>query len=155
MTSFEIRMKQIPFDVSSLIDPISLTYSPNIFYEMLEREIRRCERTESEISLIAIDLSMSEISSQEMIEVLIKISIIIRQKLRSDEFFSRIGLETLVILIHGNELEASKVLDRLKDGFTELEKTMNESSNSLQVSTKIIKRKRGFNLIDWLEVAAL
>jgi len=155
MTSFEIRMKQIPFDVSSLIDPISLTYSPNIFYEMLEREIRRCERTESEISLIAIDLSMSEISSQEMIEVLIKISIIIRQKLRSDEFFSRIGLETLVILIHGNELEASKVLDRLKDGFTELEKTMNESSNSLQVSTKIIKRERGFNLIDWLEVAAL
>jgi diguanylate cyclase (GGDEF)-like protein len=155
MTSFEIRMKQIPFDVSSLIDPISLTYSPNIFYEMLEREIRRCERTESEISLIAIDLSMSEISSQEMIEVLIKISIIIRQKLRSDEFFSRIGLETLVILIHGNELEASKVLDRLKDGFTELEKTMNKSSNSLQVSTKIIKRKRGFNLIDWLEVAAL
>lgn len=148
-------MKQIPFDVSSLIDPISLTYSPNIFYEMLEREIRRCERTESEISLIAIDLSMSEISSQEMIEVLIKISIIIRQKLRSDEFFSRIGLETLVILIHGNELEASKVLDRLKDGFTELEKTMNESSNSLQVSTKIIKRERGFNLIDWLEVAAL
>lgn len=148
-------MKQIPFDVSSLIDPISLTYSPNIFYEMLEREIRRCERTESEISLIAIDLSMSEISSQEMIEVLIKISIIIRQKLRSDEFFSRIGLETLVILIHGNELEASKVLDRLKDGFTELEKTMNKSSNSLQVSTKIIKRKRGFNLIDWLEVAAL
>lgn len=155
MTSFEIRMKQIPFDVSSLIDPISLTYSPNIFYEMLEREIRRCERTESEISLIAIDLSMSEISSQEMIEVLIKISIIIRQKLRSDEFFSRIGLETLVILIHGNELEASIVLDRLKDGFTELEKTMNESSNSLQVSTKIIKRERGFNLIDWLEVAAL
>ena len=155
MTSFEIRMKQIPFDVSSLIDPISLTYSPNIFYEMLEREIRRCERTESEISLIAIDLSMSEISSQEMIEVLIKISIIIRQKLRSDEFFSRIGLETLVILIHGNELEASKVLDRLKDGFTELEKTMNKSSNSLQVSTKIIKRERGFNLIDWLEVAAL
>ena len=155
MTSFEIRMKQIPFDVSSLIDSISLTYSPNIFYEMLEREIRRCERTESEISLIAIDLSMSEISSQEMIEVLIKISIIIRQKLRSDEFFSRIGLETLVILIHGNELEASKVLDRLKDGFTELEKTMNESSNSLQVSTKIIKRERGFNLIDWLEVAAL
>lgn len=155
MTSFEIRMKQIPFDVSSLIDPISLTYSPSIFYEMLEREIRRCERTESEISLIAIDLSMSEISSQEMIEVLIKISIIIRQKLRSDEFFSRIGLETLVILIHGNELEASKVLDRLKDGFTELEKTMNESSNSLQVSTKIIKRERGFNLIDWLEVAAL
>lgn len=155
MTSFEIRMKQIPFDVSSLIDPISLTYSPNIFYEMLEREIRRCERTESEISLIAIDLSMSEISSQEMIEVLMKISIIIRQKLRSDEFFSRIGLETLVILIHGNELEASKVLDRLKDGFTELEKTMNESSNSLQVSTKIIKRERGFNLIDWLEVAAL
>ena len=148
-------MKQIPFDVSSLIDPISLTYSPNIFYEMLEREIRRCERTESEISLIAIDLSMSEISSQEMIEVLIKISIIIRQKLRSDEFFSRIGLETLVILIHGNELEASIVLDRLKDGFTELEKTMNESSNSLQVSTKIIKRERGFNLIDWLEVAAL
>ena len=148
-------MKQIPFDVSSLIDPISLTYSPIIFYEMLEREIRRCERTESEISLIAIDLSMSEISSQEMIEVLIKISIIIRQKLRSDEFFSRIGLETLVILIHGNELEASKVLDRLKDGFTELEKTMNKSSNSLQVSTKIIKRKRGFNLIDWLEVAAL
>ena len=148
-------MNQIPFDVSSLIDPISLTYSPNIFYEMLEREIRRCERTESEISLIAIDLSMSEISSQEMIEVLIKISIIIRQKLRSDEFFSRIGLETLVILIHGNELEASKVLDRLKDGFTELEKTMNESSNSLQVSTKIIKRERGFNLIDWLEVAAL
>mgnify|MGYP003341836423 FL=1 len=148
-------MKQIPFDVSSLIDPISLTYSPNIFYEMLEREIRRCERTESEISLIAIDLSMSEISSQEMIEVLMKISIIIRQKLRSDEFFSRIGLETLVILIHGNELEASKVLDRLKDGFTELEKTMNESSNSLQVSTKIIKRERGFNLIDWLEVAAL
>ena len=155
MTSFEIRMKQIPFDVSSLIDPISLTYSPNIFYEMLEREIRRCERTGGEISLIAIDLSMSEISSQEMIEVLIKISIIIRQKLRSDEFFSRIGLETLVILIHGNELEASKVLDRLKDGFTELEKTMNESSNSLQVSTKIIKRERGFNLIDWLEVAAL
>ena len=148
-------MKQIPFDVSSLIDPISLTYSPNIFYEMLEREIRRCERTESEISLIAIDLSMSEISSQEMIEVLIKISIIIRQKLRGDEFFSRIGLETLVILIHGNELEASIVLDRLKDGFTELEKTMNESSNSLQVSTKIIKRERGFNLIDWLEVAAL
>ena len=155
MTSFEIRMNQIPFDVSSLIDPISLTYSPNIFYEMLEREIRRCERTESEISLIAIDLSMSEISSQEMIEVLIKISIIIRQKLRSDEFFSRIGLETLVILIHGKELEASKVLDRLKDGFTELEKTMNESSNSLQISTKIIKRERGFNLIDWLEVAAL
>ena len=155
MTSFEIRMKQIPFDVSSLIDPISLTYSPNIFYEMLEREIRRCERTESEISLIAIDLSMSEISSQEMIEVLIKISIIIRQKLRGDEFFSRIGLETLVILIHGNELEASIVLDRLKDGFKELEKTMNESSNSLQISTKIIKRERGFNLIDWLEVAAL
>ena len=155
MTSLETRMKQIPFDISSMFDPISLTYSPNIFYEMLEREIRRCERTESEISLISIDLSTSQISSQEMIEVLMKISIIIKQKLRSDEFFSRIGLETFAILIHGNRFEASKVLDRLKDGFAELEKKCKESSNSLQVIANIVKRERGFTLTDWLEEAAL
>lgn len=155
VTTSEKRMTEIPFEIDALIDPISLTYSPNIFYEMLQREIRRCERNGGELTLISLDLTESLIPAEQMREILMKISIIVKQRLRSHEFFCRIGLEKFAILIHGNEFEASKALERLKDGFEECGITVGHSSVDLKFTIQVISWKSHMTLIDWLEAAAL
>jgi GGDEF domain-containing protein len=90
-----------------------------------------------------------------MREILMKISIIVKQRLRGYEFFSRIGLEKFAILIHGNEFEASTVLERLKDGFEGCGIMTRHSSGDLKFTIKIISWKSNMTLIDWLEAAAL
>ena len=155
VTTSENRMREIPFEIDSLIDPISLTYSPIIFYEMLQREMKHCERNQGELTLISIDLTESLISAEEMREILMKISVIIKQRLRGHEFFSRIGLEKFVILIHGSEFEASKALERLNQGFEECGITIGHSSDDLKFTTHVILWKPHMSLIEWLEAATL
>ena len=114
MTTSDVRRIELPFEINGLIDPITLTHTPSRFYDLLQRDIRRSERNSEKLALITFDFSASKISATKMIDFLMKISVILKQSLRSDEYFSRIGFEKFAILIHGDRAEALVALNRVQ-----------------------------------------
>ena len=104
-----MRRIELPFEINGLIDPITLTHTPSYFYDLLQRDIRRSERNSEKLALITFDFSASAISATKMIDFLMKISLILKQSLRSDEYFSRIGFEKFAILIHGEDRKSTRL----------------------------------------------
>ena len=114
MTTSDVRRIELPFEINGLIDPITLTHTPSYFYDLLQRDIRRSDRNNEKLALITIDFSASTILAKKMIDFLMMISLILKQSLRGDEYFSRIGFEKLAILIHGDRAEALVALNRVQ-----------------------------------------
>ena len=121
MVTSDVRWAELPFEINGLIDPISLTHTPSSFYELLQRDISRSERNRENLALITLDFSASTISAKKMIDLLMKISLILKQSLRSDEYFSRIGFEKFAILIHGDRSSALSILNRARKELKKVE----------------------------------
>ena len=179
MTTSNVRRIELPFEINGLIDPITLTHTPSYFYDLLQRDIRRSDRNNEKLALITIDFSASTILAKKMIDFLMMISLILKQSLRGDEYFSRIGFEKFAILIHGDRAEALVALNRVQK---ELKKMENDSfpiiykaptdgdehdgpetnslrsvvsESSVEINTQIFVRDVGMSLVEWLEVASI
>lgn len=179
MTTSDVRRIELPFEINGLIDPITLTHTPSYFYDLLQRDIRRSDRNNEKLALITIDFSASTFSAKKMIDFLMMISLILKQSLRGDEYFSRIGFEKFAILIHGDRAEALVALNRVQkelkkmenDSFSIIYKAPTDgdehdgpetnslrrlvSGSSVEVNTQIFVRDAGMSLVDWLEVASI
>ncbi len=179
MTTSNVRRIELPFEINGLIDPITLTHTPSYFYDLLQRDIRRSDRNNEKLTLITIDFSASTISAKKMIDFLMMISLILKQSLRGDEYFSRIGFEKFAILIHGDRAEALVALNRVQkelkkienDSFSIIYKAPTDgdehdaletdslrsvvSGSSVEVNTQIFVRDVGMSLVEWLEVASI
>jgi GGDEF domain-containing protein len=179
VTTSDVRRIELPFEINGLIDPITLTHTPSYFYDLLQRDIRRSDRKNEKLALITIDFSASTILAKKMIDFLMMISLILKQSLRGDEYFSRIGFEKFAILIHGDRAEASVALNRMQkelkkienDSFSIIYKAPTDgdehdgpetnslrsvvSGSSVEVNTQIFVRDGGMSLVEWLEVASI
>ena len=184
MVTSDVRWAELPFEINGLIDPISLTHTPSSFYELIQRDISRSERNRENLALITLDFSASTISAKKMIDLLMKISLILKQSLRSDEYFSRIGFEKFAILIHGDRSAALAILNRARKELKKVENNtfsiifktpsdckeeyMEEKEvlevysdremalgSSVEIMTQIFIRSMGMKLVEWLEVASI
>ncbi len=128
--------RTLEFRNNGVIDSLTLTMAPALFYENLRRELANAQRQGFPISVVSLTLMddsglsgagrggdldsllvfHSEVSLIE--EVLIRLAFELQQAIRSDEFFSRICESGFWWLVHGDFEVAAMAVDRIVNTLT-------------------------------------
>jgi len=124
--------RTLEFRNNGVVDSLTLTMAPALFYENLRRELANSQRQGFPISVVSLSLmdqalmeqasaidvqpnshSPSPMAVSSIEEVLIGWAFALQQGIRSDEFFSRISESGFWWLVHGDRAVATLAVDRI------------------------------------------
>jgi len=112
MLAFDLR--DLEFQSDGLVDSLTLSMSPALFYENLAREVATAQRESRDLTIASISLNPKGFKgAAEFQEALIEIAFSIKNGLRGGDFFARISDCGFWIFLRTDEAGASKVLTRL------------------------------------------
>lgn len=107
-------MEQIEFGNDGLIDLLTRSMAPSLFYENLKREVAQASRDGRELAVLSIALRPeSQPSLTQLQEELIALAFILRTGLRGGDFFGRISEYGFWVCLRGNASEIAVVQERL------------------------------------------
>lgn len=112
-------IQTIEFRNNGIVDSLTGSMAPELFYENLRREIAAAHRDQKSLSVVSIVVPQRSVgieaeSEYVFAERLIKIASKIDHGTRADEFFSRISENGFWILIRGPHADAEIAIDRAK-----------------------------------------
>ncbi len=129
--------RTLEFRNNGVVDSLTLTMAPALFYENLRRELANSQRQGFPISVVSLSLMDQALMEQALMEqasaidvqpnshspspmavssieeVLIGWAFALQQGIRSDEFFSRISESGFWWLVHGDRAVATLAVDRI------------------------------------------
>lgn len=129
--------RTLEFRNNGVVDSLTLTMAPALFYENLRRELANSQRQGFPISVVSLSLKDQALMDQALMEqasaidvqpnshspspmavssieeVLIRWAFALQQGIRSDEFFSRISESGFWWLVHGDRAVATLAVDRI------------------------------------------
>ncbi|HJV34888.1 diguanylate cyclase, partial [Geomonas sp.] len=121
MLQDDLRAARSHFEQLSNTDPLTSLYNRRFFTEILEAELQRAKRLDSELTLLVVDIDHfkavnDQYGHQAGDGVLVAVTDTFRKVLRSYDVASRYGGEEFAIILPGTSLQAGvEVAERLRE----------------------------------------
>jgi GGDEF domain-containing protein len=162
------KMVDFRFENNGVIDLLTGLDAPGIFYNFLEREISFANRIQRRSCTLVVFRIRSGFERGDLPQFLVEFAYLLKKKMRSDEFLSRIGEMTFVLVIRSAEvnlenddlvkiyLESIKIrFKKFIDQYALAEKRVENINELFPVDIKVLSHNVGEKLADFLDRAEI
>jgi GGDEF domain-containing protein len=106
--------RDLTFASDGLVDSLTLSMAPTLFYQNLQRECATSERDQRELTIVSVAIKKkAALSTAECEELLIALSNLLQKNLRAGDFHSRISDRGFWVLLRADEASAREIIERL------------------------------------------